>query len=1236
MSRTWTPAQLSAMNTHGRTLLISAAAGSGKTATLTERIIRRITDPEHPAELSRLLIVTFTKAAASELKQRISNALSEAIARDPGNRHLQNQLIHLGGAHISTIDAFCYQPVKEHFAESGMPAAFRIADDAEILPLKQRIMDELIDEFYLKYATTESLDEAQQDLFTVLQGNLFADLCDALSSFKNDENLFKVLDKLYKDLLNFPEGITRLQMEADRLSSGADIDFFDTDHGKLLLTWTKTFYESAIVFYEQALALIQDDPAALKAYGESLVYEYETLSALGSALDLGTYDRVRTVIHAYVTHGFTSCRKPLRDYSDLKKRRKKYLDDLTKFREEYYAAPSEVMKKDMLHMADMCRVLYDFMKAYDERLSEEKKRRGICDFTDNRRRLLDMLQNEDGSPSALCQSYLDTYDEVYIDEYQDVDEVQDTIFRLIGADHRFMVGDIKQSIYGFRGADPTVFSGYRQRLPALSEGESSLGNSIFMSDNFRCDESVIRVTNGICGHIFSACSETIGYRPEDDLGFSKKCPPDYIAPKVHIAMLTAAGRNEEKGEFSGCEAEAVYVANQIAALLKGRAKLADGSVIQPKDIAILMRDKMHLSEYSSALMSLGIPTSCEELETVNAARDLLHGPDMIYLLNLLRVINNPDNDIPLSELLSGAFPGLSLDQLITLRQAADTGTSLYGALEAYLSTEDPDPTLYERVKAFSAWLEKYRALSATLTAESLLRLLRADERVSCRHTSAFRYLYESARTCRISSFTGLYTFLKYFESKLLTQKTVEADSGSGKAGGVVSLMTIHKSKGLEFPVCFVVRCGHGFKNKLSSADLLFEKSSGASLKFYDREDHRKYDNGLRKIASLARFNQEKEEEMRILYVAMTRARERLYLIGFSSDTRAPFPAEDRYCALTAGSYMEWIKAGLAAHPEMLSYCDIHTIAESAIIKDPIRMDAEGSDMSPEDAEIADYYRNLQALKIVPTPLEEMLRSVPTKVPASRMVDNLLDECVFYTSDLPIGDEDKLPISERGSAVFDAQSLDQITRSLQLMEKRQGPDEFELLLKANTRPTAAEKGTAAHLFLQHCHWERIRKDGIEEEIARLLAEGFITDRVAKILDRKQLTAFFDSDYVKRSSTATRMERELKFQRFIPLRKLTTNPELAEALGDRTLYVRGSIDLLCEYPDGRLEICDYKTDHITREEREDRGLLIAHLREKHLSQLKQYAAAMEEMYGRHPDKVYIFALALGEAVEIALDD
>ncbi len=1235
MSRTWTPAQSSAITTKGRTLLVSAAAGSGKTATLTERIIRRITDPEHPMELSRLLIVTFTKAAAAELKQRISKALSDAIAADPGNLHLQNQLIHLGGAHISTIDAFCYQPVKEHFAESGMPAAFRIADDAEMIPLRQRIMTELIDEFYEKYAVDAVSEDNTEDIFSILHQNPFADLCDSVTSFKNDEDLFVTLNKLYNDLLNFPEGILRLKQEAHDLKTSAEGDFFDSRHGQLLYTWTETFFESARNFYEWALDEICDDPAATKAYGESLSLEYDFTMALGGALQSRQYEQARTLFNSFVSKGFKGCKNPAKDYSDLKKRRKKYLEDINKFQEEYYRDTPQVIAADMKHLAGICEVLFDLLNFFDARLTDEKKRRGICDFSDNRRRLLDMLRNPDGTPSALCHAYLANFDEVYIDEYQDVDEVQDTIFKLIGGDHRFMVGDIKQSIYGFRGADPTVFAGYRQRLTPLADGDDLQGNSIFMADNFRCDEGVIRVTNAVCSHIFSACPESIGYRPEDDLGFSKSCPACYDTPKVQITMLSSVAKGEEKGPFSGCEAEAVYVANQIAYLLNGGATLADGSPIQPRDIAILMRDSLHMSDYTAALMSMGIPTGCEDLEAAKAAKDLLHGPDMICLLNLLRVINNPERDIPLSEVLRGDFPGFSLDQLITLKQSCSPKASLYSALETYVCDHPTGDALSTKASEFISWLENYRRLSASLSAEGLLRQLRGDERVPCRRSKAFAYLYESARTCRVAPFVGLYTFLNYFESKLVSEKNIKAQDSNVKPGGTVTLMTIHSSKGLEFPVVFVVRCGNLKRNLLSSADLVFEKHAGVSLKFYDRGEQQKYDNTLRKVAALARFNQEKEEEMRILYVAMTRARERLCLVGFTSDTRAPFLAEDRYSALTAGTYMEWIKAGLAAHPEISEFYEIHEISEAIIDRGEPYHEHTAGISEPDQGETKAYYQRLSSYRTAPTRLEEMLRSVPSKVPASRMTELLLDDCVFFNSDLPYGDEDKLPISERGASSFETQSVENITRSLKLMERSDSPDDFELLLRANSRPTAAEKGTAIHMFLQYCDWHRVITGGIEEEIARLLEEGFITERVVNILDRKQLAAFFDSDFAQHAYTAIRMERELKFQRFIPLRELTTHAELAEALGDRTLYVRGSIDLLCEYPDGRLEICDYKTDHITREEREDREVLVNHLREKHLSQLRQYAAAMEEMYGKRPDKVYIFALALGEAVEIALN-
>jgi ATP-dependent exoDNAse (exonuclease V) beta subunit len=268
----------------------------------------------------------------------------------------------------------------------------------------------------------------------------------------------------------------------------------------------------------------------------------------------------------------------------------------------------------------------------------------------------------------------------------------------------------------------------------------------------------------------------------------------------------------------------------------------------------------------------------------------------------------------------------------------------------------------------------------------------------------------------------------------------------------------------------------------------------------------------------------------------------------------------------------------------------------------------------------------------PTPLETALRHVPTKVPASRMKENLLDECVFYDTDLVRDEDGKLPDGDEESWC-DAQSLASIRQALTLMKSSED-NEFELLLNQNRRPTASEKGTVAHLFLQFCDYHLAKRDGVECEINRLLNLGFINDRAAKILDRAMLERFFASPFFARISNAENIRREFRFTRLIPLSGLTSHHDLADALGDRTLMVQGSIDLLCFFPDGHIELCDYKTDHITPEERKDISLLQKRMQERHGDQLAQYAAAVEETFGKRPDKAFIFSLPLGDAVEISI--
>ncbi|MBR5123987.1 MAG: UvrD-helicase domain-containing protein [Clostridia bacterium] len=1250
MERKWTPAQSAAMSTLGRTLLISAAAGSGKTATLTERIIRRLTDPVHPADLSRMLIVTFTRAAAAELRERISGALTQAIAKDPGNKHLQKQLIGLGGAHISTIDAFCREPVKLHFAEVGLPAASRIADDAELLPLCERVMDELIHEFYVKYAPKD----ADPSAFALLRDNPFADLCDSLSPSKNDSELIPTLLSLYNRLLSFPEELERLKMEAEALSAegnAENFEFFRSAHGRIIREWVVEFTNHAVAVLETALEDIDADPAAAKAYSAAFTHDLAFCRLLAEA---DSYGAAFDLLNGYQNLRLGALRNAPAEITAHKEARAEIVDDIKALRDTYFVDAPASVAEQMRVTAKLCEVLYDFLTEYDRRILAEKKNRGICDFTDNRRYLLNLLRDSKGQPSGMALEYRDRFDEVYIDEYQDVDEMQDEIFRLVGDNHRFMVGDIKQSIYGFRGADPSVFARYRRDLTTLYEedgewkGHDEEGNSIFMSENFRCDESVIRVTNAVCGHMFRACPHSIAYEAGDDLGFAKKTPFDgYESPAVQVSVLVKPPKTKDEvavpsvgdEEMSGVEAEATYVAGEIARLLRSGTKLASGEPVKPSDIVILMRSRTALSAYMKALTAAGIPTGSEELEAAEAGRDILHGSDMSYLVNLLRVIDNPDSDIPLSEVLRAPFPGLDLEELITLRNVGDRraeSRSLYAGVEEYAARPDADPVLADKLNRFRDWLEDYRRLTSTRSAEALLRLLRQDDNCACRQTAAFLYLYESARTCRASTFVSLYAFLRYFESKLATTKNAPAPN-SGKDGGHVSIMTIHKSKGLEFPVCFVVRCGQYFSARSMSEDLIFEKRAGASMKLYrrmaDGEDMSQFktDTTLRAASALAVKIAEREEEMRVLYVAMTRARERLYLVGVGNGKPVSFGEGDRFATLSCNCYLKWVLGGIAAHPELGRHVSVEELMLPDVLPPvPLQWSRE-QDSNDSDGHAARYREVLE--RAVPlTPMEQALRRVPTKVPASRMKEGMLDTCVFYDTDLESGDG-KLPDSGTEGSWCDAQTTAAIRQSLSLMQSCEN-NEFELLLSENRRPTASEKGTAAHLILQYCDYNRVHTHGLDSEIARLAELGFITDRTATIPDRGALEAFFASPFFGRVKEAAEVKRELRFSRFVPLASLTKNAELAEALGDKTLFVQGSIDLLLIFADGHMEICDYKTDRITEAERGDPSLLQKRMQETHADQLRQYSAAVAESYGQAPTKVYIYSLPLGDAVEIFL--
>ena len=538
MAISWTPAQENAITSRNKTLLISAAAGSGKTATLTERIIRSITDKDSPADISKMLIVTFTRASAADLKLKIQKAINEALAKNPSDKHLNSQLVKLGSAKICTIDSFYLELLRSNFAELELPAAFRIADTAEVEILEKEVMGEVVDFFY---DTNDG----------------FPAFCECFSNLRNTEGIIDVFIDLSRKLGSVPEGIEFLKLNAEKTKNDADLDFFSTEYGKVVKVQTTDAVKHFIRVFSDGCDYLATDEKAAKAYLSSFEYQLSFCRELLNAIEdsaLG-YKESKLILEGYnpPKAGSLKAEFTTEETAIFKELRKDITDSIRKIAKNSFSKFPETIRRAMHDTARYTMILYSVLTEFNTRLAEEKKRRNFLDFGDIRRYTLKLLVNADGTPTPIALQYAESFSHIYIDEYQDVDKVQDLIFSAISKPtNRFMVGDIKQSIYSFRGAEPQVFSSYRSSFPSFTskQAENSDFATLFMSNNFRCDENVIKFTNAVCSYIFSACEESIGYCADDDLVFTKGKPyEDYISPKTQVAVITLPKKNSSDIPF---------------------------------------------------------------------------------------------------------------------------------------------------------------------------------------------------------------------------------------------------------------------------------------------------------------------------------------------------------------------------------------------------------------------------------------------------------------------------------------------------------------------------------------------------------------------------------------------------------------------------------------------------------------------------------------------------------------
>lgn len=1278
--------QKSAIDQRTRTLLVSAAAGSGKTFVLTNRIIQSLLDG---MSISDMLIVTFTRAAAAEMRTRIAKKLTEELAANPDNKNLKEQLMLLSSARISTIDSFYYDLVRSNFQAAGLPPTVRMAEDTELDPLRREEMNAAIDEMYGEYLN-------------------FEEIADIFCNFRDESKLTKQMLELYEKLNKFSQGIHILKRTADELRCSADTPLA-TRFGKSWAAEVKAWASAGRDMITKGLALVESAKAAEARAAEEAAAEaaaagkkppkpkapktkdgkdgktklaeayHERLTRYNEILD--ALDRADyTAVCSGVSRPFSTTFQGIRyqslgeELADLQYSiglfNTAWRDDLTKMA----AAPLEAVRETALRTADALDMLHELLRRYHEKYTEAKRVREVAEFSDISRAAYELLVGRDYVPptdelalirpfdgTAIAKDLAKTFKAIYVDEYQDVDAMQDTTFRAIATPtNRFMVGDIKQSIYRFRGAQPRVFARYKRHLPALDDTmPKDAPASIFMSDCFRCDENVIKFANAVSGYLFSHNAESISYTDKDDLHFKKEPPtikdgetevPDlnYQSPLCRVMFVQKPSKrrgedvNDDEEDSPDTHAdEARLVAREIGKLI-GKQKKADGTLIRAKDIAVLMRSTRIAKPLGLELANLGIPYSD------TSKKSFFENPEVLCMYSLLATVDNPMRDVYLAATLRSPFFGFTLQDLVVLRSGTEAFLSLYQAVCAARKRGIADADLARKVADFLTRLGTYQEKAQALPVDKLIRYLYRDTGVLAfagfeENTSGgaalrrgnLRRLYEYARTFEMGGFKGLHQFVRYVDSVMENETKLPSPEGGEDA---VSLITIHHSKGLEFPVCFVVGTGSKLNTDDTKPPLLCDDDMGCATQLCNAGPFSRTDTFFRQALAADIIRQNREEEMRVLYVAMTRAEEFLYVTGATSSdiekmrekARKESHPDTPFLATRSGSYMKWILAALS-RVDHSQYCTLEILdtADPRVAADPLSLTHEAETRTVTgDIDLELPEADEETVKQLKKRLEfcyphAHLTHLPAKLSVSNLSPTALD--VFYE-----------PVKQDGSAQ-PAVTDTEIQRLLKTFERK---PQF-----GQKTVSAAEKGTATHEFLQFCDFDRVCPDSIdqgsvEKELARLVDSGYLSMESGRAVRIHELKRFFKSKFFAElyrihKEKPQNVYREKRFHISLPARDFTSIRDFKSQLGSEMLTVQGVIDLFYIDDDGNPVLCDYKTDRLTPQELQDPLAAAETLTKNHGTQLSYYAKALEGIYGKPPAKIVIFSLHLGEDVTIKLN-
>lgn len=1199
----WSKEQQSVIDIFHREVLVSAAAGSGKTAVLVEHIIDKVTRKENPLDIDRLLVVTFTKAAAGEMKERIYRAINKKAQEHPENLHLQKQLTYIHNAHITTIDSFCNEVVRNYFDVIDLDPSVRVAESGELTLIEEEVMADLFEEEY-----KDSRDD-------------FIDFVEAFVSKNSEDKLEDYIKKIHHYIQVFPL--------PDQWLDQALLDY--RDHGPLTpknYRFMKFLNNLADAYLLDCKEMCQDlisfcrnsTLSTCSQYEEAIV---EDLNFVNALLETSDYENRYKMLSNYKQTTTCRVKKGIdveeKSYYKNKKEQIKNLID-KELSKGLYVQSEEEVKKYLPIGGKYLEELILLVKKYSKNLKLAKEEKKVADFSDIERYTLEILTDQvDGKlqPSLVAKELSEQFDEILIDEYQDSNQLQEEILRSISKvdtdqPNVFMVGDVKQSIYRFRLARPELFMEKFKNYPRYNRDDKDLQVTIVLDKNFRSRKEVLDTCNALFYRIMDQSIGNVTYTEEHALHAQADYPPipEGQSNKTELLLLTI--KEEEDFEIRAkMLAQGRLIAEKIKDMVNKKFQVMDKESKCNRDVtygdfAILLRTASGKNEYfTEAFEEAGVPLSAEN------KKGYFSTLEVTTILNYLNILDNPLQDLELTSVLKSPIGGFSDVDLATLKINTRENSFYYNRLCQYLE-DGEEKDLQEKCGKFLKLYSKhreavkhysiYQLLSMIYRETGYLEQVRAMPGGERREANLF-VLKEKAATYEETSFHGLFQFTRYIK-RIQSYNVDYGEAALGENHNAVSLLTIHKSKGLEYPVVFVADLDKSF-NKMDQNDtLVMDADYGIGIEARDGKKRTKSGTLVKKIISQKIALDSIGEELRVLYVAMTRAREKLFLVGMKKEKKVEEIMEDYEDTMLsfqerkgAGSFLQWIlRANLPNSLIETTSIDCSEYVLGMLVK--------GED------------REFQMRKLL-----QFKENVPVDEAFSEKLKEVIDYTYPYESSLSIAR--KYSVSEIKHAAIE--KLEEGEASFErLFHEKQTKDYLPAFMKEEERVTesiATMRGTAIHRVFELIDYrENVPCKNPAELLSLIVGRSEITPLAASYISPDIIEKFLESDLaleMKKAQEEGRLYREHPFVMQVPASRAKEG-----ASEDEMVLVQGEIDVFYENEEG-IVLVDYKTDYVKTEDA---------LVNRYRKQLQLYAEAIEKMTGKKVVRILIYSTNFGKTIEL----